>query len=373
MKALLYTVLAFVLATEALCAEPEKVNVAVVNINAMMNSGNFHQRVMLLSLDKETIAAMKTIAADIKKVRKDIVDADDQEKLNDLQNRQQFLQRKLQIISQRSMQSNRGHNSQLLVRQFVVETFKDKYPIIMQSEQNGMDPFVWKGGVEVVDITDEATDKLRERLDEVSVGSFDGGPFFGGHPAIASPKSARRPPRLYPPAIDANAASNKAIEQYDANKDGVIDGKELEASPGLMAALAQIDTSGKKAIKAAMVAARIKAWQDSKLGRMSIGCTVLHNGKPLAGADVKFVPETFLGEALKTATGRTDQNGVAMISIPLTGRQDPPGVAPGLYRVEITKAGENIPAKYNTQTVFGQEVALDAANIREGIKFKLEY
>ena len=126
------------------------------------------------------------------------------------------------------------------------------------------------------------------------------------------------------------AAGKKAVEQYDANKDGVIDEKELDESPALKAAIAQIDPSNKKAIKAEMIAARIKAWQDSKLGRMSIACAALHNGKPLVGADVKFVPEKFLGENMKAASGRTDQNGVAMISIPTVGRQDPPGVAPGL-------------------------------------------
>ena len=50
-----------------------------------------------------------------------------------------------------------------------------------------------------------------------------------------------------------------------------------------------------------------------------------------------------------------------------------PAWPPGWYRVEITKAGENIPAKYNTHTTLGQEIALDAAGIREGIKFSLQY
>jgi hypothetical protein len=137
--------------------------------------------------------------------------------------------------------------------------------------------------------------------------------------------------------------------------------------------MAQIDTTGEKAITAAMITARVKAWQNSKLGRMSLSCTVLHNGRPLADAEVKFVPEKFLGENMKEASGKTDQNGVAMISIPTTDRKDPPGVAPGLYRVEVTKATEKIPAKYNTETTLGQEVALDAAGIREGLKFDLKY
>jgi len=41
--------------------------------------------------------------------------------------------------------------------------------------------------------------------------------------------------------------------------------------------------------------------------------------------------------------------------------------------VEITKPGEKIPAKYNTDTIFGQEIAIDAKGIMEGIRYELEY
>ena len=64
----------------------------------------------------------------------------------------------------------------------------------------------------------------------------------------------------------------------------------------MKAAIAWIDTRGAGEITADKITARIKAWQESKLGRMSLSCTVLHNGKPLADADVKFMPETFFGE-----------------------------------------------------------------------------
>ena len=104
---------------------------------------------------------------------------------------------------------------------------------------------------------------------------------------------------------------------------------------------------------------------------MSLRCMVTHNGRPLEGADVKFVPEKFLGPNMKTATGKTDENGVARLSVP-TG-DGPPGVPPGFYRVEITKADMKIPAKYNKETIFGQEVAIDAEGIRNGIKFDLEF
>ncbi len=190
---------------------------------------------------------------------------------------------------------------------------------------------------------------------------------------ILSSGCTKGPSRLHPPSIDASGAGSQAMEMYDADRDGKISGPELDKCPALKAAIAQIDSSGEKAITAAKITARIKQWQDSKLGRMSMSCTVLRNGKPLANAEVNFVPEKFLGENVKTASGKTDKNGVAMISVPTKDRSDPPGVAPGLYRVEVTKAGDKIPAKYNTETTLGQEVALDAEGIQKGIRFDLKY
>ena len=180
---------------------------------------------------------------------------------------------------------------------------------------------------------------------------------------------------MIPPAIDAKAAGAEAIKLFDTNKDGKLSGDELDKCPGLKAAIDEVDASGKGEITADDITARIKAWQDSKLARMTVSCNVTHNGKPLEGADVKFVPEKFLGKNVQTATGKTDRNGNAMLSIPTVGLRDPPGVAPGFYRVEITKDGEQIPAEYNTDTTLGQEIARDAKGIQNmtGIKFKLKY
>jgi hypothetical protein len=164
------------------------------------------------------------------------------------------------------------------------------------------------------------------------------------------------------------------MEIYDTDKDGKLSREELDRSPALKAALDRIDTSGEGTITAAKITARIRAWQASKLGRTSLVCAVLRSGRPLANVEVKFVPEKFLGENMPTALGKTDSNGVAMISVPTSGKQDDsPGLPPGLYLVEITKAGDNIPAKYNTHTIFGQEVAGDARGAREGIRFHLQY
>ena len=230
----------------------------------------------------------------------------------------------------------------------------------------------WSEAREKWDADREEVARLRKAVALLIVSGKQPGSEEG--PPQVRPPQGPPPRRLLPPTIDAEAAGAKAVEMFDADKDGKLSGAELDQCPGLKAAIAQVDPSGAKEVTAEKITARIKAWQASRLGRMSLSCTVTRNGKPLEGATVNFVPEKFLGENIQTATGRTDANGVAMVSIPLSGNPgDPPGVAPGLYHVEITKAGDDIPAKYNTKTTLGQEVAIDARGLAEGIAFKLDY
>ncbi len=183
-----------------------------------------------------------------------------------------------------------------------------------------------------------------------------------------------KPARVHPPAIDAAAAGEAAIQQYDSDGDGLIRGAELTRAPALRSALERLDADQDGAVSAEEIAARVRAWQRTQTGATSLSCTVTYRGRPLEGATVRFVPEEFLGEEIQTATGQTDELGSALLSVP----PDPDhpgrilGVACGLYRVEITKEGVDIPARYNTQTVLGQEVADDCQEVRLGIRFDLK-
>jgi hypothetical protein len=186
----------------------------------------------------------------------------------------------------------------------------------------------------------------------------------------------KQPPRVPQPPYNASTISAKALKLFDTNHDGKISGKELDACPGLKAALKVMDTTQERGVTADHIALRIKKWKKSLIGRTSLSCSVTHNGHPLEGAIVEFVPEPFLSDSLKeTSEGVTNQNGMAMISLPtiLGPNALPPGVPPGMYRVEITKPGEDIPAKYNTATELGQEISLDNLDLQMGIKFDLKY
>lgn len=177
------------------------------------------------------------------------------------------------------------------------------------------------------------------------------------------------PARIHPPAIDASAAGQGAIDQYDANKDGAISGDELDKAPALKAAIRKIDADGDRKLTAGEVTDRIKQWQDSKLGLTTARCTVHMDGKPLADATVTLVPEGFLGPNVPMATGKTDANGNTSLSVANPPEPGLSGVAPGLYRVEISKkvdGNETVPPQYNTATTLGLEVAIDTDTLPEG-------
>jgi hypothetical protein len=191
MKAIASAILlAIVLTSATEGQEPAKVKVASIRLNAVMQGGNFYDRIRLLALDKETLVAIKKINADIKSVQQEIVDAQDQAKLNDLQNKLNFLNQKLNILVQRSAGSHGGRDFQALLREFVIATYKGKYQLILQQDAGNPDPIMWRGGVEITDITDEAADKLRDRLSEISVGSVGG---LYPPPSVAYPKASKAP------------------------------------------------------------------------------------------------------------------------------------------------------------------------------------
>jgi len=182
------------------------------------------------------------------------------------------------------------------------------------------------------------------------------------------------PPRVEAPSIDADAAGEAAVKQY--GKDGRIAGEDLDKAPSLKASLKQIDLNNDGVITAEEIAARIKVWQERKTGRSMVNCRVTRKvgGKqqPLEGATVTFEPEKFLGSEMKPATGRTDKNGVAHMTAPPVSPSDPEGVPPGFYLVRITKEGDQIHPRYNTETKFGVEVSSDSGYYHK-YEYDLEY
>ena len=184
-------------------------------------------------------------------------------------------------------------------------------------------------------------------------------------PAVLCAGCTGAPPRVVAEAPASNSGA-QAIKAFDANLNGSLDEKELEKLPGLKSGLKKADENLDGELSAKEIDARIDAWARSKVGRMTVACIIKHQGAPLANAEVKFIPESFLGSSLQTATGTTGANGMVMPSAPESDEK-PPGVAPGFYRIEVTApaGGPPLPAPYNTESL-GMEVAPDVEALATG-------
>jgi hypothetical protein len=181
---------------------------------------------------------------------------------------------------------------------------------------------------------------------------------------------SRGPAPIKQPSISASSAGKLAMEQYDKDGDGKVAGAELEAAPALKAAIKNLDTDGDGGVSAAEVSARVNAWKGMETSLVSVPCKVTLDGEPLVGATVTFEPESFLGDDVKHAIGTTTPYGMAAPSVPAEERADPKspsGAYFGLYKVRISKmvgGKETIPARYNTQTILGQEVSYDDPGVK---------
>jgi hypothetical protein len=166
--------------------------------------------------------------------------------------------------------------------------------------------------------------------------------------------------RVAPPPVSPEEAAKQALAEYDKNGDGAIDTAEAERCPALRNSFRAIDKNGDGKLSAQEIADRIASYQEGQVGLVLVACQVTLDGKPLAGATVTFVPEKFLGDGFKRASGVSDDRGLVQ---PQTEGADGPGVACGFYRIEVSRqAGgqETLPARYNVKTVLGLEVAPDA-------------
>jgi hypothetical protein len=183
------------------------------------------------------------------------------------------------------------------------------------------------------------------------------------------------PQRVMPPEINAIAAGKAAVDLYDTNRNGRIDGSELDQAPSIKSALERIDANGDHEVSASEITSRIYQWQESRMGLVGCSVRITSNGEPLEGITVAFMPEKFLGSNIKPAVGKTNHEGLAMLAVedPELRARHLAGAQFGLYRVEITGNDEkSIASQFNTETTLGEEVATDAECARHILKYDVE-
>jgi hypothetical protein len=156
-------------------------------------------------------------------------------------------------------------------------------------------------------------------------------------------------------SYDPDALATAAFAEYDRDKNGSLEGSELDACPALKSALVGIDTNRDGKISTAELKARIEGYGAAGASTISVSAPVTLDGQPLPDATVQFVPEAFMGGVIKEATGKTEADGTVRS---FTSEGKPyAGLQPGLYRVKVTReGGPPIPAKFNMQTTLGAEV-----------------
>ena len=171
--------------------------------------------------------------------------------------------------------------------------------------------------------------------------------------------------RIGPPSLSAGGAASQAMELYDADGDGKLSGAELDKASGIKAAINQVDKDGDGAVSEDEIEDRINEWKSSKIGLTSFRCKVKLDGRPLIGAKITYEPEPIFDGALKPGFGTTDGNGIANPTLPEADRPNPlfEGMPVGFYKVKVSleaNGKETVPAKYNTETILGQEVGPNA-------------
>lgn len=165
-----------------------------------------------------------------------------------------------------------------------------------------------------------------------------------------------------------------AIDQYDQNGDGKLQSDEWTKCPSIAGSIAIYDTNADTVLDESELAAGIGRWQTGTLGARPLPIQVRYGSRPLVDAEVKLIPEDFFEGAIKPASGKTTQGGrgflgVAREELP-SNAPNMPLVQPGLYRVEITHPSIRIPAKYNSESSLGLEVADDRIDPR-GVVWEL--
>ena len=156
---------------------------------------------------------------------------------------------------------------------------------------------------------------------------------------------------LSAPSYDPEEMARAAVQQYDKNGNGQIEGAELDACPALKGALTAIDANKDKAISVDELTERFRAYKQGAVAVVGVACVVKLNNRPFEGALVTFTPEDCMKGSVQGGSGTTDSSGAVALDLPY-----------GLYKITVSRksgAGEELPARYNAATTLGREIGPD--------------
>jgi hypothetical protein len=173
--------------------------------------------------------------------------------------------------------------------------------------------------------------------------------------------------RVAVPDVDPAAAAEVAVQEYDGDADSQLDAVELKKCPALESALAAYDTDRSGALTKEEISAGITRWSEGGKGALYVPFLVQLDGRPLAGAVVKLIPVSFLGDSVKPGEAVADEGGSGDLTMseqdrPANLPKNLPVLQPGLFRVEITHPTVKVPAKYNVESTLGMDSSIASQN-----------
>jgi hypothetical protein len=177
---------------------------------------------------------------------------------------------------------------------------------------------------------------------------------------LGSAGCVKRPSPIPVLQIDPSEASRQAIELYDTDRSGMISKAEAAGCPGFLRSWGNIDKDHDNSLSQEELQQRIAFWVDSPTRVVPLVCRVKLDGRPLEGAEIRFVPEPFMTTAAHEGTGITSAKGTTMPNLQMDDAAEDlknlPGVRLGVYRIRVTHPDKTIPEKYNSKSVLGCEV-----------------
>lgn len=176
----------------------------------------------------------------------------------------------------------------------------------------------------------------------------------------------RGPARVGMPNFKPDRVAARALEEFDADGDGALNSEELQAAPGIAAAVPLMDADGNRQLTADEIAAELQKWRDEKAALISLSCRVTQKGRPVSGAQVRLVPEACFDDTIPDASGVSDAAGNADLSCDPEHKPETlksyRAVKPGIYRVEVTHPSITVPPEFNSSTTIGAAVSLRNSN-----------
>ena len=172
----------------------------------------------------------------------------------------------------------------------------------------------------------------------------------------------QRPDVMAPPPWNPTATGQRAIELYDTNHDGTINGTELQQCPGLQDSLLVADFDADGALSAEEISARVEWYKTSGFVLVPFEVQIKNAGEPVVGAKVTMIPEKLFVDTIEHATGITDSVGrvTPTIDHPDTTNSILRGLRPGMYRCQISvrnlQEDKTPPDTYDTVSEFGFEI-----------------